>query len=432
MIRIRLPYHKTYLEADLPDDQVQGILTPPGHPMAHGAPGSSLAEQQRRVTEALDQPVGSARLEELAAGKKSATVITSDHTRPVPSHITLPMLLARLRKGNPDIAIRILVATGCHRPTSSGELRDKFGADVVANETFILHDCTDQRNLRYLGLLPSGGALWLNKEALDPDLLVAEGFIEPHFFAGFSGGRKSILPGIAGRQTVLANHCAAFIDDPHARAGSLDLNPIHRDMLFAAQQARLAFILNVTLNPDKSICAAFAGDPERAHLEGCRRMARSVNVPWTPAEIVITSNGGYPLDQNVYQAVKGMTAAEACCVDGGTIIMVAGCSDGAGGDHFYRALAEAESPEALLAQIRKVPQQETPPDQWEVQILARILSKHRVILVSDMCDAALIRNMRMGHAATLPDAIRMALECAGAAARFTVIPDGVSVIVERR
>ena len=357
-------------------------------------------------------------------------MITSDHTRPVPSRITLPLLLERLRKGNPDIEVSILVATGCHRATSLGEMREKFGDAVVSRETFILHDCADQDSLRHLGRLPSGGELWLNKQALDTDLLVAEGFIEPHFFAGFSGGRKSVLPGIAGRQTVLANHCSAFIDDPHARAGSLDNNPIHRDMLFAARQARLAFILNVTLNPDKSIRAAFAGHPEQAHAEGCRQMAQTARVPRVPAEIVIAGNGGYPLDQNVYQAVKGMTAAEACCAAGGTIIMVAGCSDGAGGEHFYRALAEAESPQALLEKIRRVPQQETPPDQWEVQILARILSKHRVILVSDVCDAALVRNMRMEHAATLPDAIRMARAGAGDGARFTVIPDGVSVIVE--
>ncbi len=430
MTRIRLPYHKTYVEAELPAGHAWTLLEPPGQDVAQVERPSSLAEQQRRVSLALDQPIGSARLEQLAVGKKSATVITSDHTRPVPSHVTLPLLLERLRKGNPEIAIRILVATGCHRPTTHAELCAKFGGDVVAKETFVLHDCTDQESLRYLGLLPSGGGLWLNKQALDADLLVSEGFIEPHFFAGFSGGRKSVLPGIAGLQTVLANHCSAFIADPRARAGCLDGNPIHRDMLFAARQARLAFILNVTLNPDKSIRAAFAGHPEQAHVEGCKQMAQAVTVPRVSAEIVITGNGGYPLDQNIYQAVKGMTAAEACCVEGGTIIMVAGCSDGAGGEHFYRALAEAETPQALLESILRVPQQDTPPDQWEAQILARILSKHRVILVSDLCDAALIRKMRMEPAATLQDALRMACGRVGADARFTVIPDGVSVIVE--
>ena len=430
MTRIRLPYHNAFLEAEIPSRLVRAILTPSCSDGSHDEATPSLTVQRRRVERALGQPIGSVGLEDLAAGKKTATVITSDHTRPVPSRITLPLLLERLRKGNPDIEVSILVATGCHRATSPGEMRDKFGDAVVSRETFILHDCADQDSLRHLGRLPSGGELWLNKQALDTDLLVAEGFIEPHFFAGFSGGRKSVLPGIAGRQTVLANHCSAFIDDPHARAGSLDNNPIHRDMLFAARQARLAFILNVTLNPDKSIRAAFAGHPEQAHAEGCRQMAQTARVPRVSAEIVIAGNGGYPLDQNVYQAVKGMTAAEACCAAGGTIIMVAACSDGAGGEDFYRALADAESPQALLEKIRRVPQQETPPDQWEVQILARILSKHRVILVSDVCDAALIRNMRMEHAATLPDAIRMARAGAGDGARFTVIPDGVSVIVE--
>ena len=426
---ISLPYHQSSMDADIPTRQLRAILCPsPPHGCDRVSP--SLTSQQACVHQALDLPIGTQRLEELAAGKKTATVITSDHTRPVPSRITLPLLLARLRKGNPDIALRILVATGCHRAPTADEMRAKFGAEVVASETFILHDCEALDSLRHLGRLPSGGALWLNTHALDTDLLIAEGFIEPHFFAGFSGGRKSILPGIAGRQTVLANHCSAFIADPHARAGSLEHNPLHRDMLFAAERARLAFILNVTLNADKSIRAAFAGHPEKAHAEGCRQMAQAVTVQGLKADIVITSNGGYPLDQNIYQAVKGMTAAEACCEEGGTIIMVAGCSDGHGGEGFYRDLSAAESPQALLKKVLAVPQEKTPPDQWEYQILARILSKHRVILVTGLCDPHLIRKMHMEHAATLQEAVQIALSSSGPDARFVVIPDGVSVIVK--
>lgn len=430
MTHIRIPYDRSFQEADVPSRLVQAILAPPAG--LHAADTPSPAQERQCVNQALDHPIGSVSLEAMAAGRKTATVITSDHTRPVPSRITLPLLLARLRQGNPEIDIRILVATGCHRPTTPDEMREKFGEAVVGRETFLMHDATKGEDLRALGRLPSGGELWLNRQALDTDLLVAEGFIEPHFFAGFSGGRKSVLPGVAGLQTVLANHCAAFIADPHARAGCLDGNPIHRDMLFAAQQARLAFILNVTLNPDKTIRAAYAGHPEAAHAEGCRQLAKAVTVPRTPAEIVIAGNGGYPLDQNVYQAVKGMTAAEACCLPGGTIIMVAGCCDGAGGEHFYRALSEAERPQDLLRQILSVPQEETPPDQWEVQILARILSRHRVILVTDLYDDARIRSMHLEPAPTLQEAIRMARERAGDAARLTVIPDGVSVIVENR
>ncbi len=425
-IKIRLPYHHAFQEAEIPAANLSAILAPTDG----AAEIPSIAEQRQRIAAALDNPIGSLKLEELAKGKRTATLITSDHTRPVPSHLTLPILLERLRKGNPDIDISILLATGCHRSTSADEMSQKFGADVVRREKFVMHDCTNASSLRRLGTLPSGGELWLNKLALDTDLLIAEGFIEPHFFAGFSGGRKSVLPGVAGRETVLANHCSAFIADPNARAGRLDGNPLHRDMLYAAQLARLAFILNVTLNPDKSIRAAFAGHHEQAHQEGCDRMRESVTVSRVEGDIVITSNGGYPLDQNLYQAVKGMTAAEACCAVGGTIIMVAGCSDGHGSEHFYTALAEAESPQALLEAVLRVPQAETAPDQWEYQILARILTRYRVILVTDLWEAKLIRALHLETATTLQMALKMAYKGMAPSARVVVIPDGVSVIVE--
>ena len=392
----------------------------------------SRVEQEQCVNRALDNPIDSPRLEALAAGKKTVTVIVSDHTRPVPSQITLPLLLNRLRSGNPHIEVTILVATGCHRATSVQELRAKFGEPICDTERVILHDCEDHANLVRLGTLPSGGALWLNRYAVETELLIAEGFIEPHFFAGFSGGRKSVMPGIAGRQTVLANHCAKFIVDRRARTGNLEGNPIHRDMLFAAEQARLAFIHNVTLNPEKTISAAFAGHPEKAHLAGCEWMKKNVSVQAVPTEIVITSNGGYPLDQNLYQAVKGMTAAESCCKEGGTIIMVAGCSDGHGGEAFYRCMSNAKSPQALLDQVRQVPQDQTLPDQWQYQILARILAKHRVIVVTGLYDGEIIRSMHLEHATTLQEAVDRAVGTAGEAAGITVIPDGVGVIVEQQ
>ena len=233
--KIRLPYHHSFQEAEIPASNLSAILSPADD----SADAPSIAEQRQRVAAALDNPIGSLKLEDLAKGKRTATLITSDHTRPVPSHLTLPILLERLRNGNPEIDISILVATGCHRATSADEMCQKFGADVVRREKFVMHDCTDASSIRHVGTLPSGGDLWLNQLALDTDLLIAEGFIEPHFFAGFSGGRKSVLPGVAGHETVLANHCSAFIADPKARAGCLDGNPLHRDMLYAAQKAGL-------------------------------------------------------------------------------------------------------------------------------------------------------------------------------------------------
>ncbi len=421
---LHIPYDRGEQTAVIPDETPFTLLEPASRTPDAPTPD----EQRRRVIAALDSPIHSPRIEELAVGRHRATLITSDHTRPVPSHITLPLLLERLRRGNPAIRIRILVATGCHRPSTPKEMTEKFGAEIVARETFLMHDCTDAAQLHTLGLLPSGGTLVLNKNAIDTDLLLAEGFIEPHFFAGFSGGRKSVLPGVAGHETVLANHCAAFIANPNARAGILEGNPIHRDMRFAAEQARLAFILNVTLNPDKSIRAAFAGHWEHAHLQGCERLKDEAAVQRVEGDIVITSNGGYPLDQNLYQAVKGMTAAEACCAPNGTIIMVAGCSDGHGGSAFFDALRQAASPQALLESVMRIPQSQTRPDQWEYQILARILSCFRVILVTDNWDPAAIRSLHMESAATLQEAVDRALSDAPAA-RMVVIPDGVSVIV---
>ena len=196
-------------------------------------------------------------------------IIASDHTRPVPSKIIIPPLLEEIRSVNPSADITFLIAAGCHRDTKREELVDKFGEDIVNNETIVVHDCTDRENLVSLGILPSGGELYINRLAYEADLLISEGFIEPHFFAGFSGGRKSVLPGVAARESVLANHCSEFIAHPNARTGILKDNPIHEDMLWAAKRAKLAYIVNVVINEKKEAIYAVAGDVEKAHLAGC-------------------------------------------------------------------------------------------------------------------------------------------------------------------
>ena len=380
---------------------------------------------------ALDNAIGSPSLEELAKDKKNVVIISSDHTRPVPSHVTMPILLRRLREANPDIDITILIATGFHRATTHEELVQKYGEKIVNEEKIVVHDSQDDAAMADLGKLPSGGALKINKLAVEADLLIAEGFIESHFFAGFSGGRKSVLPGIASATTVMANHCSEFIASPYARTGILKNNPIHKDMLYAAQQAGLAFILNVVINAEKKVIAAFAGDSEKAHLTGCEYVLKMAEVKAQPADIVVTTNGGYPLDQNIYQSVKGMTAAEANCKKDGVIIMVSACNDGHGGQSFYENLRDVESPRALLDRIAKVPRNETIPDQWEMQILARILDKFTVIMVTDMCSPEMIKEMHMEHAYTFEDALQRAFELKGKDAGVVVIPDGVSVIVRQ-
>ncbi len=397
--------------------------------------GVTLAEdvpdQSERVRMAMAEPIGSEFLEEQVKNKHNMVVITSDHTRPVPSKTIMPLILEEARRGNPDIEITILVATGFHRATTRAELIDKLGAEIVEAEKIVVHDSRDRSELVRLADLPSGGEMWINRLAVETDLLIAEGFIEPHFFAGFSGGRKSILPGVAGAETVLANHCAEFISSPHACTGSLTGNPIHCDMLFAAREVDLAYIVNVVIDENKRIIKAFAGDFEVAHLAGCEFLRELVEIEVPAADIVITSNGGYPLDQNIYQAVKGMTAAEAAVNDGGVIIMVAACNDGHGGQSFYDHLADAESPVALLEKVALIPRDKTLPDQWEFQILARILNRHTVIMVTDQCDAQMITNMHMEHSESVEGALKRAYDLKGHAASVAVIPDGVSVIVKR-
>lgn len=423
---INVPYSTTGLTFDVPDANFAGTFESSINDYVPALDGAAL------VQEALDNPIASPAPAQLAKGAKNAVIIASDHTRPVPSKILLPPLLKRLRDGNPDIDITILVATGMHRPSTKAELVAKFGDEIFASERIVIHDSRDESKLAFLGTLPSGGELWINKIAAEADLLMSEGFIEPHFFAGFSGGRKSVLPGIAGYKTVLANHCSRFIQSPLAITGNLEGNPIHKDMLWAAQRAKLRFILNVVINSKKQIMKAFAGDALLAHKAGCDFLRPLCQVNLPEADIVITSNGGHPLDQNLYQTVKGMTAAEAGSKPGSVIIIASACGDGHGGEQFHRFLAEAPSPAALLASLENVPQNKTQPDQWESQILARILAKHTVILVSDKCPPEIPESMHIPWVKTPAEAIKLAFRTKGANAKVAVIQDGVSVIASHK
>ncbi len=424
MNTIDIPYSNKTLKITIEDKNLKGILESKANNYR------ASVSQDEIVNKALDNPVGSKSLEELVKGKNNMVIITSDHTRPVPSKITMPILLKRIRHINPNINIKILIATGFHRPTTKEELINKFGKTIAENEEIINHISTDESTLVNVGTLPSGGELYLNKLAMETELLISEGFIEPHFFAGFSGGRKSILPGIASAKTIMANHCSEFINSSKARTGIIKDNPIHKDMLYAAEKANLAFILNVVIDEDKNIINAFAGDSKLAHEEGCKFVMELSSVKSIPSDIVVSSNGGYPLDQNIYQSVKGMTAAEATCRKGGVIIMIAACNDGHGGQSFYDNVAQAKNPQELLDKVLTVPRNETIPDQWEFQILARILCNYTVIMVTDMCDPDMIKSMHMKHANTFEEALEMAYKIKGKDAEVVVIPNGVGVVVK--
>lgn len=421
-MNISFPYGKTFLETNIPESRLQGVLLSSLH--SYHAP----KDQFGLVADALENPIGSPKLHELAVGKDKVVLIASDHTRPVPSKAIVPQMLAEIRRGNPQADITILIATGCHRGTSRDELVSKFGEEIVEKERIIVHDC-DLSPMKQIGILPSGGECIINSLVIDADLVVAEGFIEPHFFAGYSGARKSVLPGVASRQTVLANHCSEFIADPHARTGILEDNPIHRDMVWAARAAKLAFIVNVVIDAKKEAIFAVAGDMEAAHQAGCSFLSGLCRAEAKPADIVITTNGGYPLDQNIYQAVKGMTAAEATVRPGGVIIMLARSNDGHGGEGFYHQMADEPDIDKTLALFMSRGRNETVSDQWQTQILIRVLKRARVIYVSDAADQ-LVRDLHMIPAHSLDEAMRLAEEILGnSQATVTAIPDGVSVMV---
>ena len=424
MAKFKLPYYKEHVNVEIPDNKLAGVL------VSKAEEYKVTKGENEIVRDALNNPIESESLSVLAKDKKHIVIISSDHTRPVPSHITMPILLEEIRRYNTDVKITILIATGMHRPTTHDELVDKYGEKIVAEEHIVVHDAYNDDDMTFKGILPSGGELWINKLVDECDLLISEGFIEPHFFAGFSGGRKSVLPGIASKKTVLWNHNAKFIANKHARAGSLSENPIHKDMLYAAQQAKLAFILNVVINGEKKIIEAFAGNLEKAHAHGCEKVLEIASVQGIKSDIVITTNGGYPLDQNIYQTVKGMTAGEACVNENGVIIILSSCADGTGGDFFYHLLADCDSAEEAYAKLNDVEPKDTEFDQWEAQILARILCKSHVIIVSDKCDPKIIKAMHIDHAYNVEEAIEKAYKLVGNDKKIVVIPDGISVIIK--
>ena len=418
---IALPYYTSTMDIHVAEENLETVITAK---LDEYQPGKTESEL---VREALEHPIGTKPLRELAAGKKKIVLVTSDHTRAVPSRITLPLELAEIRRGNPDADITILIATGLHRPTTEEEQRRMFGDEIVDNEKIAINMPFEPDQFVNMGGLPSGAEFHVNRLAEECDLLICEGFIEPHFFAGFSGGRKSILPGICAAETVNENHSYKAIASPFSTTGVLKHNPIHEDMVCAARMVNVQFILNVALNAEKKVIAAWAGDLEQAHEEGVAFIRKLSQCPPVTGDIVVTSNGGYPLDQNLYQSPKAVATAEACAGEDGVIIMCCSCVDGMGGTHFAE-LIQLGTPEEIDAYLAKIPPKETIPEQWCPQIYARILKKHKVILVSTYLDPETVRRCNMIPASTPDEALAIAYEIKGKDARVVVIPDGVSVL----
>ena len=414
-MKVRLAYGREGLEIDLADDWNAQVLSP-----AY-APG--LADPARAVREALRRPIASQAVRERGRASDVVGIVVNDITRATPYRVLLPVLLAELDHV-PDDRIVFFVATGTHRANTTDELTAMLGEDIVRRFRIVQNDANDRDSHALAGTTRSGNAVWIHKELLECDLRILTGFIEPHFFAGFSGGGKACMPGMALLETVLRNHCPANIDHPKAIWGVTRGNPIWEEIREAALMCGPNFLLNVTMNRDKQITGVFAGDLEQAHERGCESVRRTAMAPVSePCDIVITSNSGYPLDLNLYQSVKGMSAAAQIVKEGGAIVIAADCWDGIP-DHgqYQRLLFEAKDPAELLASVRSAgtPMQ----DMWQAQIHASICRKAEVHLFShNLTDDQITRAMLKPCRDVIGTIERM-LHKYGRNARIAVLPEG--------
>ena len=414
--RIHIAYGKDGIDFAIDSANLGDVLLP-----ALPAPGNATDI----VREALRAPIGSPTLRELTEDVRKILLITNDNTRPMPSKITLPLIIEEFFYPQTSYDITIQIANGLHRKMTKEEMLERIGPELCGRYPVVNHDAHDDAMLDFVCDLSTGTPLYLNKRVTQSDLVISEGFIEPHFFAGFSGGRKSMVPGVAGAKTIMSNHCPQNIANRYAVIANLHDNPVHNELMEAMKQTPLRFILNVALDSEKRIMAAFSGDPEQAHRTGCNYVTEKMSLPCTPAPIVVTSNNGYPLDRNMYQIVKGIDAAARAAQPDGVIIMAAQCMDGVGHIEYYELLRRFSN-RMELYEATKTGESEI--DKWQVQVLARALKDHRVILVSEGVDAAIAKDFFFEYAGSVEEALEMAYESKGADARVNVIPDGPVII----
>ena len=417
-MRVRLDYGTTGLDVDLPDERVT-VIEP-----HYRAPA---ADPHATLLDAIRAPLAGPTLASLARPGQRVAISVCDVTRAQPRRETILAMLEEM-PGIADRDVTILVATGTHRANTDAELERMLGADLVRRFRIVNHDSRDPASLGYVGDTSTGVRVLLNREWLDADLRLTTGFVEPHFFAGFSGGPKMIAPGLAGLETVMTLHDAARIGHPNATWGVIDGNPVHEDVREIARMAPAHFSVDVTLNRDQKITAAFAGDMFVEHRAACDYAKNTAMraVP-EPFDVVLTTNSGYPLDQNLYQAVKGMSAAAKIVKPGGTILCAAECRDGLPSHGSYGAvLASQPDPRGLLAMINAPGY--SVPDQWQVQIQAQIQIKADVLVKTSGLDPDALRAAHFGAIDDVAAAVQESLARAGSAATLCVLPQGPQTI----
>lgn len=421
-MQMHLEYGRTGLTAELPDSRVVKCL---GY-----RPAPPLADPAAAIRQCLAAPTGSPPLAELARGRKDACIVICDITRPVPNEILLGPILETLETADiPRERILILVATGLHRPSTPDEIIEMVGRRIAESYRIENHHGQRREEHSHLGESPRGVPVWIDSRYVQADLKITVGLIEPHFMAGFSGGRKLICPGIAALKTVRAWHSPKFLEHPNARSGCLVDNPVHEENTWIARRAGCDFIVNCAIDAQRRILSVVAGDMEAALAEGIDFVRGIVTdtVP-EPVDIVVTSSAGYPLDTTFYQAVKGMVAAMEIVKPGGTIILAAGLAEGIGSAEFQSVFDDNPTLERFMERITTGDY--FVMDQWQVEELAKVRRKANVIVVSDGLSPETLRRLFVEPAATVEAAIEQALTAHGPTATMAVIPKGPYVLAE--
>lgn len=416
-MKVTLAYGRSGLEVEFPADRTTVIE--PGFELG-------LESPEAAIRSALGSPIGSAPLGTIVPRGARVVVSICDVTRAMPHQRLLPVLLEELEQSCPE-SITFLVATGTHRNTTRPELVQMLGQEILARYPVVNHDCEDDSELVKIGTTRSGIPAWINRRWVEADFRITTGFVEPHFFAGFSGGPKLVAPGLAGLDTVMGLHSARMIADPRATWGVTVGNPMHDAIREIASMAGVGFIVDVILNARKEITGVFAGAMESAHAAACVRVKSTAMQPVDGLfDVVVTTNSGYPLDLNLYQAVKGMSAAARVVSPGGTIICAAECSDGVP-DHgaYGRLLAEAQSVDELLERIEGG--RVCCRDQWQAQVQGLVQRKARVLVKSQL-PAETVRGALLEPVEDLERTVVEELERRGPAARVCVLPEGPQTI----
>ena len=420
-MRVRMDYGKNGMEVEIPDANLVGVL--------RITPAPALPDADAAIRAALQNPIGTGTLAELARGRRNACIVICDITRPVPNRQLLTPLLEILHGAGLSVAdITILVATGTHRPNLGAELDALVGPEIAAHYRIVNHDSKNPAEQKNLGTSPNGVPVALNRTYCDADLKLTVGLIEPHFMAGYSGGRKLIMPGIAAFETVQRWHCPRFLESPFATMGIIENNPVHAESLAIAKLVPPDMILDVTLDERNAITGVFAGELEAAWRTGTEFAANHVRtVAPEPADIVITSCAGYPLDATFYQAVKGMVGALPVVKQGGTILIASECAEGIGSPDFTHALLEET--QDLEAFVRHIAQPDVfVPEEWQIEELAKAARNAEIICVAGGIPPETLSRCFVTPAADLQAGLALAMQRHGPNARILAIPRGPYVI----